>query len=127
MSDISELTVFVERRAGEYLRAVGEYDSIETDLHYIRDDLDETEIVERLEHIHDHITWSWSPQNDALDAELGPKTASVQIRREAVIIHFPISGDRGVLIGLEPGAATDLTTFIGNCLEYIQDVQADAR
>jgi len=125
MSDISGLVTFVKREAGGHLRAIGEFKGVQIDLHYIRDDLNETEIARRFELIQDNITWSWSPPEDDIDEELGPKYASLQLRQEAVIIYLPTETDKGILIGLEPEAATDLTTFLRRCVEYVSDSTND--
>ena len=125
MSDISGLVLFVKNQAGDNLRAIGEFEGVRTDLHFIRDDLDETEITARFELIQDNITWSWSPPENELDDELGPKYASLQVRQEAVIIHLPTGTDQGILIGLESEAATDLTSFLEKCADHVPDSAKD--
>jgi hypothetical protein len=121
MSDASELVSVVKRQAGSHLRAIAEFDGIQSTLHFVRDDIDEAQIETRLELFHDINTWSWSPSEDKLAEELGPKRASLQLRQQAVIIHLPTGTDQGILIGLEPEAATDLTAFLKQCVEHIPD------
>ena len=47
----------------------------------------------------------------------------VTVRRfeEAIIVHFPTGSNRGVVVSLEPEAASNLTTFMIECLRRIHD------
>lgn len=114
------LVSFVQRRAGESLRAIAEYETADLDLLYYRDDLPKTEITERVDTIHDNITWAWNPGDEEVVSKLGAKRATVQVREEAVVIHLLKGVNHGYLIGLEPGAARNLTTFLGECLDRIE-------
>lgn len=119
MVDRPKLVEFLERRAGDHLRAAGECEGRKADLWYVREDIDCEAITSRFRRIHDNITWSWNPPEEELDETLGAKRASLQIRQHAVIIYLPTADDTGVIIGLEPDAATALNTFVGQCLEYV--------
>ena len=114
------LVSFVEQRAGDSLRAVAEYNEDGIGLLYSRDDLNRDEITERINAIHDNITWEWNPSNDTIVSELGEKRATLHVHEGAVIIHLLEKADRGYLVGLEPEAARDLTTFLGECLSHIE-------
>lgn len=114
------LVSFVERRAGESLRAVAEYDHADVELLYYRDDLNRTTITDRVATIHDNITWAWNPSENTVVSELGEKRATLQIREEAVVIHLLEDVKHGYLIGLDPDAARNLTTFLGECLSHIE-------
>ncbi|MFD1588528.1 hypothetical protein ACFR9U_16240 [Halorientalis brevis] len=125
MSEFPELVSFVKQEAGNYARAVGKFEGIESELQYCRDDLNPATVTNRFELIHDNISWSWSPPEDELDEQLGQKRASLQVRENAVILHLPTGHDEGVLIALEPEAASNLTTFIGTCLEYVPEPESN--
>lgn len=114
------LVTFARQRAGEYLRAVAEYERTEFHLLYYRDDLDRATIAERVDTIHDNITWSWNPDDDEGVAALGEKRATLQIREQAVILHLLEGRHRGYLVGLDPAAARDLTSFVGECLAHVE-------
>ena len=116
----NSLVPFVEQRAGESLRAIAEYGKTDVDLIYYRDDLPKTEVSKRVNTIHNNITWAWNPGDDEIVSELGVKRATLQVREEAVIIHLLEEVNHGYLIGLEPDAARDLTTFLGECLNHIE-------
>ena len=115
------LVSFVERQAGESLRAIAEYDNADIELLYLRNDLHQREISDRVETIHDNITWVWNPKEDEkVISKLGEKRATVQVREDAVIIHLLAERKQGYLIGLEPDAARNLTTFLGECLTHVE-------
>lgn len=118
----NSLVSFVHQRAGESLRAIAEYEQTDFDLLYYRDDLPRTTIRDRVETVHGNITWAWNPDDDddEVVAELGKKRATVQVRDEVIIIHLLEGVNHGYLIGLEPDAARNLTTFLGECLNRIQ-------
>lgn len=119
VSDTEELLEYLEQRAGESLRAVGQYQGEECDLQYLRDDLPRTATRDRLDALRANITWSWNPPEDASLKELGTKRATLQVREQAVILHLLLGNQRGILIGLEPEAARDLTSFITDCLDHV--------
>lgn len=117
---VNSLVSFVHQQAGESLRAIAEYEQADVELLYYRDDLPKHTITERVATVHDNITWAWNPDEDEVVAELGKKRATVQVRDEVVIIHLIEEAGQGYLIGLEPDAARNLTTFLGECLNRIQ-------
>ncbi|WP_128081435.1 hypothetical protein [Haloferax sp. ATB1] len=121
MAETEELIDYLESRAGDSLRAVGKYSGETCSLEYVRDDLAHEKVRDRLEAIQANITWSWNPPEDSVLEELGPKSASLQVREAAVILHLPAEDREGVIIGLEPGAASDLTSFITDCMRYVGD------
>lgn len=118
----TRLVDFLQDRAGNYLRAVGWYEKKTVELGYLRRDLSRDVMQQRLEEVHEHITWSWNPPESATIQGLGAKRASLQVREQAVILHLPINTEKGVVVGLEPEAAGHLTTFIGDCLDYVDEI-----
>lgn len=116
----NSLVSFVEQRAGDSLRAVAKYEKADFDLLYYRDDLQKHTITKRVDTIHGNITWAWNPDEEEVASELGEKRATLQIREEAVVIHLLETAHQGYLIGLEPDAARNLTTFLGECLTHIE-------
>lgn len=114
------LVPFVEQEAGPSLRAIAEYEQTEVELLYRRDDLPRDEITARVDTIHESIRWAWNPDESDVVRELGAKRATIQVRENAVIVHLPASDDHGYLIGLEPDAARNLTTSIGECLTRVE-------
>jgi hypothetical protein len=123
MVEIAELIDYLESRAGDSLRAVGRYSGETCSLEYVRDDLPREKIRDRLETIQTNLTWSWNPPEGSALEELGPKSASLQVREAAVVLHLPVEERKGIIIGLEPGAASDLTSFITDCMRYVDNTR----
>ena len=121
MTELDNLLEYLDDVAGSSLRAVGSYRGDAFELRYHRDDLEADKLYDRLEGIHEHVTWDWRPPDDRAITELGGKLASLQIREQAVILHLITGDDRGVLIGLDSDAARDLNAFVVECLDRVDD------
>ena len=63
---------------------------------------------------------AWNPRDDDLAGELGDTHATLQVRDEAIIIHLLETHKEEYLIGLEPDAARNLTTFLDQCLDHLE-------
>lgn len=112
-----ELADYLSRRARDSFRGLARYDGDTVDVLHTREDLGKREMRERARAIHRAVR----PRGDAnaLD-ELGAPYATVQMREDAVILHFPVSPEAGYLVGLEPDVARDLSGFISDCLRIIE-------
>lgn len=118
---MSQLLVkFVRKEAGKSLRAVVEYDHTDIEVLHHREGLTEETVVRRTRSIYDQVVQVSGSQEDALTDELGRKRATLQVREEVVIIHLLESQLQGHIISLEPDAARDLTTFLAECLKYVE-------
>ena len=117
---------FLESRAGDSLRVVGRYNGETCTLEYVREDLPREEIRDRVDALRANITWSWNPPGHPTVEKLGTKQASLQVRKKAVILHLPLGEERGVLIGLEPEASRNLTTFITDCMSHVDGLNPPA-
>jgi len=126
MAANEDLVDYLQSRAGRSLRAVGRYDEEGCQLIYRRDDLPREGTQERLEALRTNLTWEWNPPKTPALEELGGEQASLQIREQTVILHLPVEADHGLLIGLEPGAARDLTSFITDCMQHVDGINAPA-
>ena len=115
----NRLSTYLERRAGDTLRAVIRYSKSEYSLTYLRDDIPEPKFLPRMEEVLLNITKGGPNRNQALTEEFGPLEASVHVREQGVILHFPVEQDKGVLVSLESGAARQLSTFIRECMSNI--------
>lgn len=119
MEEVERLVHYLESRAGDSLRVVGLYRSEACRVEYLREDLSRERTRARLEAIQTNLNWSWQPPDDSSLEKLGPKSASLQVREAAVILHLPVDDREGIIIGLEPGAASDLMSFITDCMNYV--------
>jgi hypothetical protein len=75
-----------------------------------------------LEALRTNLTWEWTPPKTPALEELGSEHASLQNCEQSVILHLPLGRDCGLLIGLEPGAARDLTSFITDCMSHVDGI-----
>lgn len=117
------LAEYLSRRASDAFRGLAQYDGDDLDVRYARDDLGHDEMYERAEVIHRAVR----PRDDtnALD-ELGATRATIQMREDAVVLHFPVDEDVGYLVGLEPDVARDLSSFVSDCLRIIDRAEGFA-
>lgn len=120
MADTTALIEYLENRADDYLRAVGQYDGDSHELEYVREGLDGSKIQQRFDALHANITWSWNPPEDETLETLGEKYATVHLREKVVIVHLVVGEEEGILVGLNPEAALDLNTFVVECLEQVE-------
>ena len=114
-----QLAIYLERRAGDSLRAVIRYTGSEFSLAYLRDDISKPKFLPRMEEVLLNITKSGPNRNRAITEEFGPLQASVHVREKGVFLHFPVEREKGIVVSLEPGAARQLSTFIRECMEKI--------
>lgn len=114
-----DLTEFLIERAGNTLRCVARFAETEYVLVYVRDDIEERPLESRVREVHSNVHRGGVRGNTALRAELGPVQASLQLRDEAVILYFPGDDGQGVLVSLEPVAASQLQMFVEECLQLM--------
>lgn len=110
---------YLERRAGEYHRGTVRYDGNDTDVLHLRDDLRETRLTSEIDRMLDRLR----PEATAEEVRsfpFGDLNTTVRLFDEALILHFPVGQDRGIVVSLEPETARDLNTFIGECQQRIQ-------
>jgi hypothetical protein len=113
------LVAFLERKAGEHLRGALVYDDDGYEVLYLRDDLRRTrrrsEVDGIVERLHDS-----SKGIEEAAFPFGDFHGSVRCFEEATFLHFPLD-DGGVAVSLDPGAARDLNTFAGECLDHVYE------
>lgn len=114
----ADLAEYISRRANDSFRGLARYSGDDLEVVHSRDDLEERDMRERAETIHRAVRPRGAAY--ALD-ELGETRATVQMRADAVILHFPVDGDTGYLVGLEPDIARDLSSFIDDGKRLIED------
>lgn len=117
---VSDLTGFLEKRAGELLRGIARYEGNSSDVLYLRDDVKRQRMRSEIDRILNRVRAESSPKEER-SFPFGDLHATVRAFDDATILHFPTGVDRGVVVSLEPGAAQDLNTFVGKCLEQIEE------
>lgn len=109
---------FLQRRAGDHLRGVARYDGNETDVEYLREDIKEHRLTSQV----DRMLRRLRPESDPDEERAFPfGDLYVTLRRfdEAIVLHFPIGSDRGIVVALEPKVSRDSNTFTDECFERI--------
>jgi hypothetical protein len=112
------LLEYVQTRAGEHFRGFATYGRDGVELLAARDGLDEGQMDDRIEELHRAIRTG--DEFDAVET-LGPPSAVIQLRSEAVLVNVPVDDERGYLLGMEPEAARNLHSFVSECRRLIHD------
>lgn len=118
MTGDNPLLSYLRRRAGDTLRVVAHYDAEGVDLDYVRDDLDRETAETTVADIHSRLTGR-SESAGELRQEFGRRYISLQLRDEAVFLHFPTEADAGRIVTLETEAARQLTSFVAECSKRV--------
>lgn len=118
---LKDLLDFLNTRAGKLHRATVLYEGTDITSLYIRDDLDEEQLQSKFSTIVNRILPESTEEEDIAFSHLGELEASVRVFNEAVVLHFPRSDGRGVIVSLEATAARELNTFIVECQRRLRD------
>lgn len=109
---------YLDRRARDLHRGTVRYSSYDKEILHLRDDIREdrgdSEIDEMLTRLRPEAT-----KGEEVAFPFGELKATVRRFDNAIILHFPLKEDNGIVVSLEPEAARDLTTFIGECEKRI--------
>lgn len=114
------LTPYLKDAAGEYLRGVVWYEGDEYDIRFIRDDLRTQRLKSEVDEMIDRLRGE-SRVSERRAFPFGEVNATVRSFEEAMVMHFPSTQGRGTVVTLDPEVARQLNTFVGNCLERIDD------
>jgi hypothetical protein len=121
-SSAEALTEFLRECVGDHLRSVIYYDDGGGEVLYVRDDVadqytddDVAEVVRdvRLEAVE-------KTHQEDLYAH-GPLNATVRCFDDAVEMHFPHDETSGTAVALDGGVFAIHNTFIGRCMEVMED------
>ena len=113
-----ELFTYLEEQAGENLRGVVQYSKDSTDVPYLRDDVREVRLQSQVDRMLRRIRPE-SSSKEEMAFPFGDLHATLRIFDEAIILHFPLGADRGLVISLEPEAAAQLNSFVNGCLDRL--------
>ena len=114
------LVEYLQDRVSEFLRGVVRYDAQSTDTLYLRDDMRDVRLQSQIDRMLDRLR----PESHTAEERAFPfGDLHVTVRRfeDAIIMHFPRGSNRGVVVSLEPEAASNLNTFTTECLRRIHD------
>ena len=110
----------LEDRAGENYRATVRYNGDETEILYVREDLEETRLTSQTDRIVRRLRPETSSKEEA-SFPFGDLAATVRVFHDAILLHFPRGKNRGIFVSLEPETARSLTTFISECEKRLQN------
>lgn len=116
---VRTLTDYARQRAGDYLRGIVSYDGDSNEVIYLRDDVREQRIQSEIDRMLERLR----PEASASEERSFPfGDLYVTVRRfdEAIIMHYPIGRDRGVVVSMEPDATRDLNRFTTECLKRLK-------
>lgn len=91
-----------------------------TDVLYLRDDIRETRLTSQIDRMLGRLRPEASSREER-SFPFGELNATVRLFDEAILLHFPVGNDRGIVVSLEPETACDLNTFIGECEKRIRN------
>ncbi|USZ69850.1 hypothetical protein NGM10_15710 (plasmid) [Halorussus salilacus] len=109
---------FLRERTGECLRGVGRYDADGYEVLYVRPGLERETLDSEVERMVTHLR-SESRPREVRSFPYGDLDGTVRSFEEAVVMHFPLTQERGVVVTLEPDVARQLTTFMRECIERL--------
>lgn len=115
-----ELIDYLEQRAGDYHRGTVRYEGNDTDVLYLREDVKETRLISQIDRMLGRLRPEASPKEER-SFPFGELNATVRLFDEAILLHFPVGNDRGIVVSLEPETARDLHTFVGECEKRIRN------
>lgn len=118
--DVEELTPYLKETAGEYLRGVVSYEGDEYEIRYIRDDLRTQRLKSEVDKMIDRLRRESRP-GERRAFPFGEMNGIVRLFEEALVMHFPSTQGRGTVVTFEPDVARQFNTFIGSCLDRIDD------
>lgn len=118
--DGTELTSYLKDTAGDYLRGVVSYNGNEYDIQFIRDDLRERRLKSEVDKMIDRLREE-SRSREHRAFPFGNLNGTVRSFEEAMVMHFPSTQSRGTVVTLDPEIARQLNTFVGSCLDRIDN------
>lgn len=116
---VTSLLGFLNDRAGEYHRGTVRYRPEGMEILYLREDVEAQRLDSEIEGMLNRLR----PESSRVEADAFPfGTLHATVRRfdDAIILHFPVEDDNGIVVSLEPQTARDLNTFIGECEKRIR-------
>lgn len=124
---VDALLDYLREEAGSALRVVIWYTADDFGGLYVRDDLDREAVVDRARYLSERLTIGPDPLDGSPMESLGEERAMVQVREEAVIIRFPVTADRGLVVSLDVEAARDLHEFVTECTSRLEGAELSFR
>lgn len=114
------LATYLQDCIGDLLRGVAHYQDGDLEVVYLRDDIRAERHREDVQQMLTRIT-----QEGTADEEqafpFGHLHATLRVFDEAILLHFPIENQTGVVVACELDVARRLNSFVGDCLDHIYE------
>ena len=94
------------------------YNGNEYDIQFIRDDLRERRLKSEVDKMIDRLREE-SRVREHQAFPFGDLNGTVRSFEDAMVLHFPSTQERGMVVALDPEVARQLNTFLGSCIERI--------
>ena len=112
------LLSYLEETASAYHRGTVSYDGNSSNILYLRDDIREERLQSQIDRMLRRLRPESSPEEEQ-SFLFGELHSTVRVFDEALIMHFPLGNDEGVIVALEPDAARSMNSFIRECHQQI--------
>lgn len=119
MSDQRPLVAFAEDAAGDSLRGVVEYTARGYELLYLRNDVADRYTDDDWSTVAETFRDSDAEERESV-FDVGSHYVTLRLYEGAAMLHFPTGEQSGVLLSLEPSAASEFARFATRCLDHIE-------
>lgn len=112
---------FLLERAGDRIRSVASYSATDSQVLFLREDDPEGYDAQRLESVIEECRKenARSGRIEHMHGDDGPLNCVVRTFDRGVEMHFVTGDEQGVVVGLDPDAATNLHGFVDDCLGHL--------
>lgn len=111
---VTDLVDYVDDRASDYHRGTVRYEGETTEILYLREDVREKRLQSQIDRMLRRLRPETAPKEEQ-SFPLGDLRVTVRVFENAIILHFPLGPNRGIVVSLEPETAHNLDMFIGEC------------
>lgn len=110
-------TEYLNREAGEYLRGVVSYGD-DYEVLFVRDDVRRANLKSQVDGMIEYLR----RESRAREERVFPferLNGTVRSFEEVVVMHFPLTQSRGIVVTLDSNAARQLNGFMAQCIERL--------
>ena len=117
-ANVDELTSFLRDSTGESLRVVCRYDAEDHEVLYVRSNLRRETLDAEIAQVVDRLR-NESRAREQRAFPYDELNGTVRSFDEAVVMHFPLPRERGVVVTLDADVARQLNEFMRECIERL--------
>ena len=117
-ANVDELASFLRDSTGESLRVVCRYDADDREVLHVRPDLRHGTFDAEIARVVDHLR-NESRAREQREFPYNELNGTVRSFDEAVVMHFPLPRERGVVVALDADVARQLNEFMRECIERL--------